>query len=468
VISLLANRAGHTALLALFVAMLVAFPPALLAQPQDLQVIDGSELIIIDDIPPDMQERGVIRLGLLTLPADFFASPPDPGVSEPVVIDIDEDSPVALMEKMRRERGERVYIFGEVDDEPYSQFIFVQEEGIIDRGEIRIHNEVIFLTTTEVNASSIIMQMIVVDPSTVPPELEPAAPSGFPDIPPPPPEPEDESADTTTIHVLKLLVVYTGAAKTWLESFFNGQRTIEEAIDDTVFARNFVFRVHGELELELVHMQQVNYKETGDITVDLERLGCPCDHHQKGIGDNHLNEVFEPWKEHEADIVSLWVNYWSQPGYANIMRDVSTDFAPAAVSVVGWQAAITNYSFIHEIGHNFGARHHWDFDDTDMAPYAFNHGGWNQPAEKVTIMTYPHICAPPAVCDRVAVWSNPDYPPLGSWGTATGPEPEDNAQALRVSAYTMSQLFEQGKDWIGCCKKSGWFLHRKYSPGKCD
>jgi hypothetical protein len=53
------------------------------------------------------------------------------------------------------------------------------------------------------------------------------------------------------------------------------------------------------------------------------------------------------------------------------------------------------------------------------------------------------------------------------WGIASGADAADNARTLRESKDTMSQLFEQGEEWIGCCVKSGGIFHTKYHPGKC-
>lgn len=464
------KRANWATLSVLLTLALMLYSATAMAQPEDNDlVVEGSELTPVDEIPPGMVERGVIRLDILQVPVDFFVQPPDPGVSEPVVIWIDSDRTVSLVETARREVGDKVYVLGEVADSPHSRFSMVLQDGMVDRGEIRLHNEAIFITTTEVSASSMQMQMITVDPSLLPQEREPSErnlPGAGPDVVPPPEGggPDEDEDDPT---VVKILVVYTEAARIALNIFFTGTRTIEEVIEDSVFLSNFSFALHGEFVLELVHMEEVNYKETGDIIKDRNRLACPCDHKFKGIGDNHLNEVFEPWKTFEADIVSLWLNYVGDSGIAFIMSDVTTNFAPYAVSVVDWGAAFFNYSFEHEIGHNFGARHHREHDPDDGLPYMFNHGGWNQPAQMVTIMTYRSVCQFGVDCDRVAVWSNPDYPPIGAWGLATGVDAADNARALRESKGTISQLHEQGSDLVGCCVNVGNWINQKWQPGEC-
>ena len=100
-------------------------------------------------------------------------------------------------------------------------------------------------------------------------------------------------------------------------------------------------------QINLVHMMPVDYQESGSIDTDLKRL--------VKNGDGHLDSVFDVWKEKKADIVSLWVGGSDHPGVAYTMKDVDVKFAPCAVNVVRWPAAIRNFSFAHELGHNMGA-----------------------------------------------------------------------------------------------------------------
>ena len=106
-----------------------------------------------------------------------------------------------------------------------------------------------------------------------------------------------------------------------------------------------------------------------------------------------------------------------------------------AFTVVNRGCSSGNYSFPHEIGHNFGARHD-TYVDSSTSPYAYGHGyvdcveGWRD------VMAYPTQCGG----TRIAYLSNPNLTygsppdPLGTTTTA------DNVRVHNQNAVTVANF----------------------------
>jgi hypothetical protein len=478
--------ARHFELLGLF-ALLATYSGDAGAQPMEVVVPEGEfQLVLSDDIPDEMRDIGVLRSGLIRLPADIFAGPSD----DPVVIPIADNRSIELVEGSRQVAGaSRTYVRGTVDSDSRSQFVMQLVDNTLQRGEIRIANEVINLTAPQPANSDLIFRFLVFDSAVVPDERDALDPniseSNSSAINAQPDEPIDAQSDDSGNDLggddppdpvpvagaapveVKLMVAFTPAAKVLAESIW--LVPIEETIIWTVDLANYGFEDQGGVTFDLVHTELVPYVESNDIGIDIDRLACPCDHKIDSVGSNHLNEVFDPWKTNDADIVSLWIASPGQQdaGIAYTMPQLSTNFAPFAVNVVDVWAAVVNYSFEHEIGHNFGARHDRAQSTIFGAPYNFNHGWVNLSAQQVTMMAYTKTCDSFGYdCVRVPIWSDPDYPTAGDWGIASGPFAADNARTLSTSAPTVAD-FNTKKNLVGCCINTGNWLYKKWRPGAC-
>ena len=427
---------------------------------------------MLTDVDDDPDGRGVVRTAMISLPADLFEDPPPqddpPGV---VRIPIGDNTFVELEETRRRVRDGKTLIVGRDRTQDHSSFMFVREGNSLLRGEIQRMDELITFTGPQATNGNVVFKMVIWRPSDLPDEHEPneasvptydaGDPSGgriqryaLMDTRPEPSDPVE----------IDLMVVYTPMAAA-MASAATG-----EPIADTIdwFAWHAGMRIEDQtgIKLNLVHVQQVDYTEEANMAIDLQRLECPCDHMLDDVGDNHLNEVFAPWKAKQADVVSLWIHSADEAGYGNLMSNVNVGWAPRAAHVVAWDTAVANKSFDHELGHQFGARHDWSADWTNNQPYPFNHGYVNLDANQVTIMAYTSSCGSYLLCTRRGIWSDPDYAPVGSWGTASGAYAANNARTLETSAPTVSQ-FDTKHNLVGCCNKEGGFLFTEYRPGPC-
>jgi hypothetical protein len=178
---------------------------------------------------------------------------------------------------------------------------------------------------------------------------------------------------------------------------------VQQAVDTA----NAVFANSGiATRLRLVRSEQVNYSESGDFNTDLNWVTNAAD-------------VAALRNAYGADMVSMFVENGQYCGMAWIGPSANYAF-----SVVNRGCASGNYSFPHELGHNFGARHD-TYVDASASPYAFGHGitdasqGWRD------VMAYNNACAAVGTsCVRIAYFSNPNLTygnpphPLGTASTS--------------------------------------------------
>jgi hypothetical protein len=203
--------------------------------------------------------------------------------------------------------------------------------------------------------------------------------------------------------------------------------------------------------LRLVHTEEVDYTETGDLFKDRNRL--------RGTSDGYIDNVHSLRNKYSADLVSLWVETADYCGVGDIMKEVNTSFASKGFCVVKRSCATGNYSFGHELGHIMSARHDWYADDTDGSPYTYNHGYYNLPDLWRTIMAYNEGCdcsnedSPcpdmdsrdtpwSPECVRIAYWSNPDKTYGGDpMGVPVGQaNAADNRRTLNNTSSTVASF----------------------------
>jgi hypothetical protein len=187
-----------------------------------------------------------------------------------------------------------------------------------------------------------------------------------------------EKADSgSTVDVMVLYSNQTAAAA---GSAVGAQ--IQQAVDTA----NAVYANSGiKFRLRLVGSQQVNYDESGNIDTDLSWL-------------TSNGSVASLRNAYGADLVSMFTESGGYCGSSWVGPS-----AGSAFSVVNRGCSSGNYSFPHEIGHNFGARHD-PYVDASTSPYAYGHGyvdcteGWRD------VMAYPSQCGG----TRIPYFSNPN------------------------------------------------------------
>ncbi|MFV0297198.1 MAG: M12 family metallo-peptidase [Hyphomicrobiaceae bacterium] len=237
--------------------------------------------------------------------------------------------------------------------------------------------------------------------------------SGTPEaLLPPPVKGESEPV------VIDLMVVYTAKAA---RNYANIEtELIRPIIDQT----NQSFKASGikDIDVHLVHTQQVDYDETGAVHFD--HVWRMVDR-----GDGYLEDVPPMRDKYKADAVILVVDSPTGCG-------LTTRVAPGpeeAYAVVHHECAALSYSLTHEFGHILGARHD-RFVDKNALATSYAHGYVDPKQNGRTVMAYKEGCEG---CPRLPLWSSPDR--LVSGGPA-GDKLDNNArvvieQARRVSHF---------------------------------
>ncbi len=212
--------------------------------------------------------------------------------------------------------------------------------------------------------------------------------------------------------VVRTLVAYTPAAQ-------RETGNIEELIKLAVAETNTGYRKSKvNVVLRVTRMLPVDYRESDDLSKDLDRL--------EGRNDGQMDSLHQLRDQTSSDIVVLVTK---KSNYCGIAADIFAN-QEKAFAVVAQNCATGYYSFGHEVGHLLGARHDPKVDDSST-PYPFAHG--NLKNSWRTIMAYGNYCNG---CKRINRWSSPH---VTYRKETTGAEHTNhNARALNISAPIIS------------------------------
>ena len=218
--------------------------------------------------------------------------------------------------------------------------------------------------------------------------------------------------------VQDLLVVYTQASRNRY-----GEAGVQANILNAVAAANQAYANSGvDLQLNVVHMAETDYAETGDMGVALTAL--------RTNGDGKMDEVHALRDTYGADLVALVDEDANYCGIAYVMSSASAGFAPYAFSVTySAGGCLSGYTLPHEIGHNQGNMHDRD-SSSSAGAYPYSYGFRRCETDGTgfrTIMSY--SCAGGT---RVAHFANPSVTYNGfDTGIAYESDPANSADTAR-------------------------------------
>ncbi len=221
------------------------------------------------------------------------------------------------------------------------------------------------------------------------------------------------------------------------------------------------------LDINLVHSAEVDYEESNSTRTDISRLVNPI--------DGYMDKVHDWRAQHSADLVALFANIHDTPGVAKysvhskeVMGVEKTVARPEiGFSVSNVLDATSRYTFIHELGHDFGAAHHRDQDtQPDLGVYDYS-AGWRDPEEGLcTVMTYDDGSE---YDDGNYTWKIPYFsnPNKDYNGVSIGdPEDADNARTIRKTKHMVADYGESDMvQFLSSIPKKSDVLDRSAIPG---
>ncbi len=218
--------------------------------------------------------------------------------------------------------------------------------------------------------------------------------------------------------VIDVMIVYTAEARNGWGGTNNIMALAQNCIDTSNIA--YTNSNIGPLELNLVHVEEVSYSESGSASTDISRL--------QDDNDGYMDNVHPLRDANGADLVALLVDGFNACGVGFLAPyDEHLGF-----TVTDTGCAVGNLSFPHEIGHNMGAHH--DRDNAGSAPFPYAYGWrWdgNNGTQYRSVMAY-------SPGSRQPYFSNPD---INFQGAPTGVEnSEDNARCHDNTRFSVSKF----------------------------
>ncbi len=236
----------------------------------------------------------------------------------------------------------------------------------------------------------------------------------------------DGPAGLTTIDVM---VVYTQGAR----SASGGVSGIESAIIGAVARSNQAYlNSQVDINLNLVHMAEVNYTETNDMSVTLSAL--------RSTSDGQMDEVHGWRNTYGADLVALISTDTNYCGIGYLLGSSSQSSSGFSVTKQG--SCLNAYTFPHELGHNMGCAHdRANAGSAGAYPYSYGYrycqsGGYR------TIMSYSCSGA-----TRVGYFSNPN---VSYNGLPTGIDYETDPANSADNARSLNNT----KSWVSAFRAS--------------
>jgi len=241
---------------------------------------------------------------------------------------------------------------------------------------------------------------------------------------------------------IDVMIVYTPAARDWANLSGGGiANVVAQAMAKSQLALD---NSNTILTMSLVRSLEVDYMESGDSEVDIDRLTFhagydPWDRDP----DRYMDEVHEWRDRYGADLVAMFARV-DDVGGLGWLLDRASGRSRLGFSMTRVQQAAHTYTHIHEMGHNMGCDHHRDQNE-QPGPGLFEYSaGWrwigNDAGRYCSIMSYEggQYFADGQRHIRTAHFSNPD---VLHQGVSTGlAEKADNARNIRevkhvVAAY---------------------------------
>lgn len=210
---------------------------------------------------------------------------------------------------------------------------------------------------------------------------------------------------------VRVMIVFSNAAATAV-----GNTTTKANL--AISESNQSFANSGvNVSFQLAGVYTANYTNSSFDT-DLSRF--------RGTTDGYLDSYHTTRNNIAADVAVLITTNTTYCGLGYL-----NSTAASAFSVTSHSCMTGYYSFAHEIGHNFGARHD-PATDPSTTPVAYAHGYRSPTNAWRTIMAY--NCSPS--CPRINYWSNPARTYNGqAMGTTTR---SNNARLLNERAATVA------------------------------
>lgn len=335
-----------------------------------------------------------------------------------IELDIGEQILVAIRDRVESYRDEHLTWVGHIEGaSEHSEVVLTLVKNKLS-GQITINGRLYEISTSE-NGEAIVFE---VNRQDLPPDFQYDAPASVYD------QANLTNGSPRTAQdgpvLVDTMVLYTSrSCDRYGRDSDGGCSGVEAKILSAVAAANQAYRNSQiNAELNLVHMDEVDYRESGDMGLSLYEL--------QRRGDGRLDDVHSLRDSVGADVVSLISEDSNACGVGYVMTQLSSGFDAFAFNVV-YSSCMSSQTLAHEIGHNMGSQHDRDsssFGGVRSFSYGYRSCGNNG---FTTVMAY--RCAGSSGRSH---FSNPNV--RFSDGRATGTATENNARSINESVATVA------------------------------